>query len=119
MPGRNNSEGTPALDATTVGIDVSRLPLFQIYGEDDQGQVAVQTHFSRVELAGYFEKLPPCIVGIAIDEAYASAARYWKKKLEALNHTVTLMTMDFVRAHGQVQDYVDARAICLAVRRTV
>ena len=109
----------PSQDAITVGIDISHLPLFRIYGEDDQGQVAVQTQFSREELVSFFARMSPCVIGIAVDEAYASIARHWKKKLESLHHTVNLMAMDFVRTHGQVQDYVDAEAICKAVRRTV
>jgi transposase len=119
MPGRNNPQTPPTFDATVVGIDVSHLPLFQVYGENDQGRVSVQSHFSREELTAYFGKLSPCVVGIAFDEACASTARFWKKKLEALKHTVILMAMDFVRTHGHVQGAVDAKAICKAVKRTV
>jgi|GEM_PF-3784769 len=121
MLSRNKSQDPPTLGATTVGIDISRLPLFQIYGKNEHGQVAVQAYFSRGELVDYFEKLPHCVVGIAVDEKYASTARYWKKKLEELNHSVTLMAMEFVRTHSQIQEDVDvdAKAICKAVQRTV
>ena len=119
MSSRNKSQTPPSLDATTVGINISRLPLIQIYGVNDLGQIAVQADFSRGQLVDYFEKLPHCVIGIAIDEPYASTARYWKKKLEELNHSVTLMALEFVRTHGQGQEYVDAKAICKAVQRTV
>jgi transposase len=119
MSTRDKSPGPSATDATTVGIDISHLSRIQVYGEDKHGQVAVQANFSRGELLNYFEKAPPCVVGIAIDEAYAATARYWKKKLEALHHTVNLMAMEFVRSHSQAQDAVNARAICKAVQKTV
>jgi transposase len=121
MSSRNKSQTPPSLDATTVGIDISRLPLFQVYGVNDHGRAAIQANFSRGQLVDYFEKMPRCTVGIAVDEAYASTARYWKKKLEELNHTVTLMATDFVRTHGQVPEEfdIDAKAICKAVQRTV
>jgi len=121
MADPDKSEASPTLHATTVGIDISRLPLFQVYGVNNHGRTALQANFSRGQLVDYFEKLPRCTVGIAVDEAYAATARYWKKKLEELNHTVTLMAVEFVRTHGQIQEdvEVDARAICRAVQRTV
>src|SRR5882672_5284283 len=64
---------------------------------------------------GFFQKLPPCLVGI---EACASS-HYWSRELQALGHTVRLMPPAYVKPYvkRQKNDMADAEAICEAVTR--
>jgi hypothetical protein len=63
----------------------------------------------------FFEKLPPCLVGI---EACASA-HHWSRELQALGHTVRLMPPAYVTPYVKrhKNDAIDAEAICEAVTR--
>ena len=65
-------------------------------------------------MLSFFEKLPPCLVGI---EACASS-HYWSRELQALGHTVRLMPPAYVKPYVKRQnDTTDAEAICEAVTR--
>jgi transposase len=63
----------------------------------------------------FFEKLPPCLVGI---EACASS-HHWSRELQALGHTVRLMPPAYVKPYVKrhKNDVTDAEAICEAVTR--
>ena len=63
----------------------------------------------------FFQKLPPCLVGI---EACASS-HHWSRELQALGHTVRLMPAAYVKPYvkRQKNDVTDAEAICEAVTR--
>ena len=56
----------------TVGLDIAKT-VFQVHGIDARGAVLVQRKLTRSRLLPFFEKLPPCLVGI---EACASA-HHW------------------------------------------
>jgi transposase len=64
----------------------------------------------------FFQKLPPCLIGI---EACASS-HHWSRELKALGHTVRLMPPAYVRPYvkRQKNDAADAEAICEAVTRS-
>lgn len=47
----------------TVGLDIAKS-VFQVHGVDAAGQVLVQRKLTRSKLIPFFEKLPPCLVGI-------------------------------------------------------
>ena len=66
-------------------------------------------------MLSFFEKLPPCLVGI---EACASS-HYWSRELQALGHTVRLMPPAYVKPYVKrhKNDTTDAEAICEAVTR--
>src|SRR5262249_22199783 len=63
----------------------------------------------------FFQKLPPCLVGI---EACATS-HYWSRELQALGHKVRLMPPAYVKPYvkRQKNDATDAEAICEAVGR--
>jgi transposase len=63
----------------------------------------------------FFQKLPPCLVGI---EACATS-HHWSRELKALGHTVRLMPPAYVKPYvkRQKNDAADAEAICEAVTR--
>ena len=98
-----------------IGIDVTR-PVFEIYGIDEQGNVAVNQKIKQSEMPAYFKNLRRCRVGIAVDDAYMPLARHWGKKLESYNHQATLMAFAFVESFAKEHDFdgVNAESICKA-----
>jgi transposase len=99
---------------TTIGLDIAKS-VFQVYGVDADGKVVVRRQLKRRYVLAFFQKLPPCLVGI---EACASS-HYWSRELQALGHTVRLMPPAYVKPYvkRQKNDAADAEAICEAVTR--
>src|SRR5215471_16031082 len=64
---------------TTIGFDIAKS-VFQVHGVDAAGQVIVRRQLKRRQVIAFFQKLPPCLVGI---EACASS-HYWSRELHAL-----------------------------------
>jgi transposase len=98
----------------TIGLDIAKS-VFQVHGVDASGQIAVRRQLKRRHVLAFFQKLPPCLVGI---EACASA-HHWSRELQALGHTVRLMPPAYVKPYvkRQKNDAADAEAICEAVTR--
>jgi transposase len=71
---------------STIGLDIAKS-VFQVHGVDAAGQVVVRGQLKRRYVLAFFEKLPPCLVGI---EACASS-HHWSRELQTLGHTVRLM----------------------------
>ena len=99
---------------TTVGLDLAKN-IFQVHGVDEHGKTAARKQLKRAEMAKYFAKLEPCLIGM---EACGSA-HYWARKLAEYGHTVKLMAPQFVKPYVKTNknDMADAEAICEAVRR--
>ena len=99
---------------TTVGLDIAKS-VFQVHGVDAAGQVVIRRQLKRRYVLAFFEKQPPCLVGI---EACASS-HHWSRELKALGHTVRLMPPAYVKPYvkRQKNDAADAEAICEAVTR--
>ena len=99
---------------TTIGLDIAKS-VFQVHGVDATGQVVIRRQLKRRYVLAFFEKLPPCLVGI---EACASS-HHWSRELQALGHTVRLMPPTYVKPYvkRQKNDAADAEAICEAVTR--
>src|SRR5437899_4095915 len=99
---------------TTIGFDIAKS-VFQVHGVDAVGLVIVRRQLKRRQVLAFFEKLPPCLVGI---EACASS-HYWSRELQALGHSVRLMPPAYVKASlkRQKNDMADAEVICEAVTR--
>src|SRR5258708_30553674 len=99
---------------TTIGLDIAKS-VFQVHGLDAAGEVAIRRQLKRRYVLAFFEKLPPCLVGI---EACATS-HYWSRELQALGHTVRLMPPAYVKRYvkRQKNDMADAEAICEAVTR--
>jgi transposase len=99
---------------TTIGLDIAKS-VFQVHGVDAGGQVIVRRQLKRRHVLTFFERLPPCLVGI---EACASS-HHWSRELQALGHTVRLMPPAYVKPYvkRQKNDMADAEAICEAVAR--
>ena len=81
---------------TTIGLDIAKS-VFQVHGVDAAGQVVVRRQLKRRYVLAFFEKLPPCLIGI---EACASS-HYWSRELRALGSHCT----------------TDAAGLCEALRQ--
>src|ERR1700759_4129211 len=99
---------------TTIGVDIAKS-VFQVHGVDAIGNVVIRRQLKRRYVLAFFQKLPPCLVGI---EACASS-HHWSRALQALGHTVRLMPPAYVKPYvkRQKNDTTDAEAICEAVTR--
>ena len=99
---------------TTIGLDIAKS-VFQVHGVDAEGHILIRRQLKRRYVLAFFEKVPPCLVGI---EACASS-HHWSRELMALGHTVRLMPPAYVKPYvkRQKNDATDAEAICEAVTR--
>jgi transposase len=99
---------------TTVGLDLAKS-VFQLHGVDGRGREVLRKTLKRGEVASFFARLSPCVIGI---EACGSA-HFWARKLSELGHTVKLMAPQFVKPYVKTNknDARDAEAICEAVAR--
>src|SRR6186713_1372679 len=64
---------------TAIGLDIAKS-VFQVHGVDADGQVVVRRQLKRRYVLAFFEKMPPCLVGI---EACASS-HHWSRELQSL-----------------------------------
>src|SRR6266516_1442333 len=110
----HDSEEQTMQAVTTIGLDIAKS-VFQIHGVDAAGNVIVRRQLKRRYVLPFFQRLPPCLVGI---EACASS-HHWSRELKALGHTVRLMPPAYVKPYvkRQKNDAADAEAICEAVTR--
>ena len=53
---------------TTIGLDIAKS-VFQVHGVDAEGHVVIRRQLKRRYVLAFFQKLPPCLIGI---EACAS-----------------------------------------------
>ena len=79
---------------TIVGLDIAKS-VFQVHGVDADSNVVFRRQLKRRYVLTFFQKLPPCLVGI---EACASS-HYWSRELQALGHTVRLMPPAYVKPY--------------------
>jgi transposase len=70
---------------STVGLDIAKS-VFQVHCVDAADQVVIRRQLKRRYVLAFFQKLPPCLIGI---EACASS-HYWSRELQALGHTGAL-----------------------------
>jgi transposase len=102
---------------TTIGLDIAKS-VFQVHGVDAAGEVVIRRQLKRSHVLAFFQKLPPCLVGI---EACASS-HHWSRGPEghtrfvglflwALVHGLGLLLID-----GQVEPDEDPKDI---VRRVL
>ena len=102
------------MQVSTIGIDLAKN-VFQVHGVDGQGKVVLTRQLRRKQVIEFFNKIPPCLIGM---EACATS-HYWARELSKLGHTVRLIPPSYVKAYVKrsKNDAADAAAICEAVTR--
>ena len=80
------------MEISTIGLDLAKN-VFQVHGVDEQGRVVIRKALRRSQMLPFFEKLPPCLVGI---EA-CGTSHYWARELIKLGHEVRLMPPAYVK----------------------
>ncbi len=99
---------------TTIGLDLAKQ-VFQVHGADAEGAPIFNLKLRRAEVLRFFEKLPPCLVGM---EA-CGGSHHWAREITALGHDVRLIPPIYVKPfvkRGKT-DAADAEAISEAVTR--
>src|ERR1700757_2363273 len=84
---------------STIGLDIAKS-VFQVHGVDAAGRVVLRRQLKRRHVLAFFQKLPPCLVGI---EACAPS-HYWSRELQALGHAVRLMPPTYVKPYVKRQN---------------
>jgi transposase len=89
--------------------------VFHVHGVNERGVVILRRQLKRDQVAPFFARLEPCLIGI---EA-CGGAHYWAAKLTTLGHRVKMMAPQFVKPYVKTNknDSLDAEAICEAVAR--
>ena len=69
---------------TTIGLDIAKSA-FQVHGVDAEGNVLLRRQLKRRYVLAFFQKLPPCLVGI---EA-CSSLHFWSARASGYQVCVT------------------------------
>jgi transposase len=111
---RHNVGSRSIKQISTIGLDLAKQ-VFQVHGADAEGSPVFNRKLRRAEMLRFFEKMPPCLVGL---EA-CGGSHYWARQIAALGHDVRLIPPIYVKPfvkRGKT-DAADAGAICEAVTR--
>lgn len=102
------------MEITTLGLDLAKN-VFQVHAISSTGEVVVRRALRRAQVIPFFNKLPPCLVGM---EA-CGTSHHWARELTGLGHEVRLMPPAYVKPYVKrgKTDASDAEAICEAVQR--
>ena len=99
---------------TTIGLDLAKQ-VFKVHGAEAEGAPIFNRKLRRAEVLRFFEKSPPCLVGM---EA-CGGSHHWAREIAALGHEVRLIPPIYVKPfvkRGKT-DAADAEAISEAVTR--
>jgi transposase len=99
---------------TRIGMDTSKH-VFQLHGVNAAEEPVLRRKLRRKEVAAFFAKLGPTVVGI---EA-CGGAHHWARELAELGHEVKLLPPQLVKPYVKrgKNDAADAEALCEAMSR--
>ena len=99
---------------STVGLDLAKS-VFQVHALDRSSHVVAKRKLRRADVLPYFQKLPPCLVGMES----CGTAHHWAREIAKLGHTVRLVPPQYAKQYVKrgKTDAADAEAICEAVTR--
>ncbi len=97
-----------------IGMDTSKN-IFQLHGVDAAEHVVLRKRLGRKQMAAFFAKLPPTVIGM---EA-CGAAHYWARVLGGFGHEVRLIAPQHVKPYVKrnKNDGRDAEGLCEAMSR--
>jgi transposase len=75
----HNLEEPKMQTITTIGLDIAKS-VFQVHGIDAEDRVIIRRQLKRRYVLAFFQKLPPCLVGIKA----CSSSHHWSRELKAL-----------------------------------
>ena len=78
---------------TTITLGIAKS-VFQVHGVDGTGRVVIRRQLKRRSVLTFFEKLPPCLVGILRPALRRTIGR---ARLQALGHKVRLIPPAYVK----------------------
>ena len=58
---------------TPIGLDIAKS-VFQVHGIDADGRVVIRRQLKRCYVLTFFEKLAPCLIGIALHRTIGHAS---------------------------------------------
>ena len=95
-----------------IGLDIAKN-VFEVHGRNAASQVVLRRTVRRGNVAEFFGKLPPAVIGM---EACGSA-HHWARVLGKLGHDVRLMPPAYVKplVKRNKSDAIDAAACCKGV----
>jgi len=101
-------------EITRIGMDTSKH-VFQLHGVDGEEHVVLRRKLRRREVAKFFARLAPTVIGI---EA-CGGSHHWARELGRLGHEVKLLAPQLVKPYVKrgKNDAADAEAICEAMSR--
>jgi hypothetical protein len=70
---------------TTIGLDIAKS-VFQVHGIDVAGNVIIRRQLRRRYVLAFFQKLPPCLIGIAA----CATSHHWSRELKALGQSLAV-----------------------------
>ena len=73
-------------EITTLGVDLAKSA-FQLHGVDAEGRVVLRRQQKRSQMLEFFQRRPPCLIGL---EACASAHLLARALIKARNVSTTL-----------------------------
>ncbi len=101
-------------EVSIIGLDIAKH-VFHVHGADGKGRALFSKRISRGKLLDFFAAQPICTV--ALDAC--GGAHHWARQLAQLGHSVRLIPPAYVKpfAKRQMNDAIDAEAICEAAQR--
>ena len=95
----------------SVGLDLAK-DVFQVHEISENGRVVFNKAIKRAKLLNFFERLPPCRVGLQA----CGSSHHWSHQLRKLGHDVKRMLADYVKPYVKRgnSDADDAIAVSLS-----
>ncbi len=74
-------------EVITIGLDLAKN-VFQVHGVDASGEATIRRRLGRRQVMPFFNKLPPCLIGV---EACATS-HHWARELQPDRAPTHLLT---------------------------
>ena len=95
---------------TTVGVDIAKS-VFQVHGVDADGNIVIRRQVKRRYVLAFFQKLPPCLVGIeACASSHDRMIMAWHRSSEASRRLDDIPGVGPVLATALVASVADPKA---------